>query len=112
MQITANFEGLVVSWIVKKARQGRYTRMGKIKTSLDYQVTSVTRSEVIWQDKGESWYEYVISNAGSVITGQRQGSLKEVTRHAKEYCQQLNERMNSGASYYRSKRSVSPIANK
>lgn len=67
---------------------------------VEYQVTSVEKTDSPLDGKSDNWYEYVISNAGSIITGQRQGTLKTVTQHAKEYCQQLNERMNSGASYY------------
>ena len=68
--------------------------------NIEYQVTSVEKADNPLNGKGENWYEYVISNAGSTITGQRQGTLKQVTQHAKDYCEQLNERMNSGASYY------------
>jgi hypothetical protein len=74
--------------------------MSSMNFNIEYQVTSVEKTENPLNGKGENWYEYVISNAGSTITGQRQGTLKQVTQHAKDYCRQLNERMNSGASYY------------
>jgi len=74
---------------------------------IDYQVTSVEKTDAPLDGKADNWYEYVISNAGSTITGQRQGTLKTVTQHAKEYCEQLNERMNSGASYYSARKKTS-----
>jgi len=74
---------------------------------IEYQVTSVEKTDAPLSDKADNWYEYVISNAGSTITGQRQGTLKTVTQHARDYCEQLNERMNSGASYYSARKKTS-----
>lgn len=76
--------------------------------NIEYQVTSVEKTENPSDGKGDSWYEYVISNAGSTITGQRPGTLKQVTQHARDYCEQLNERMNSGASYYSARKKPAP----
>jgi hypothetical protein len=68
----------------------------------NYQVTSVTRADI----NGQEWYEYVISNSTSTIKGQRQGTLKQVNKHAQEYSEQLNDRMKNNYSYYRSQRNV------
>lgn len=63
----------------------------------DYKVTSVSRSENMDQE----WYDYVISNTINIITGSRQGTLKQVNQHAEEYSQQLNERLRHNTSYYK-----------
>jgi len=73
----------------------------------EYQLTSVEKTDAPDKGQADNWYEYVISNAGSTITGQRQGTLKQVTQHAKEYCQQLNDRMKNGTSYYAARKKVS-----
>lgn len=66
----------------------------------DYHVTSVTKARV----DGQEWYKYTISNKTrtSTITGQRRGTLKQVSQHAEEYSQQLNDRMKSNVGYYKS----------
>lgn len=38
------------------------------------------------------WHEYVISQGGNQITGQRAGSLADVTRQVDEMTERLNER--------------------
>lgn len=48
------------------------------------------------QECGEgSWYRYVLEAMGSTITGRRRGTLDEVTRYAREFAEQINERYNS-----------------
>ncbi len=42
--------------------------------------------------EGSNWYRYVLDNGRSTITGQRRGSLKDVTAHAHRYAEQLNAR--------------------
>ncbi len=42
--------------------------------------------------EGGNWYRYVLDNGRSTITGQRRGSLKDVTAHAHRYAEQLNAR--------------------
>lgn len=77
-----------------------------MNATIEYELTSVEKTDA--PDNGkDNWYQYVISNAGSTITGQRQGTLKQVTQHAKDYCTQLNERMKSGASYYSARKKAS-----
>ena len=39
-----------------------------------------------------TWYRYVLDNGKSVITGQRSGSLKDVTAHAAHCAEQINAR--------------------
>src|SRR3989344_4871765 len=41
---------------------------------------------------GDNWYRYVLDNGRSTITGQRRGSLKDVTAHAHRYAEQVNAR--------------------
>lgn len=72
----------------------------------DYKVTSVEKTVSPLDTSTDDWYEYVISNEDSIITGQRCGTLNQVTQYAQEYSEQLNERMNNGGSYYRPKKPV------
>lgn len=46
------------------------------------------------------WYRYVLDNGRSTITGQRRGSLKDVTAHAHRYAEQLNARGIGGTSVW------------
>lgn len=46
----------------------------------------------------QTWYRYVLDNGRSTITGQRSGTLKEVTAYATEYALQLNARNITGQS--------------
>jgi hypothetical protein len=46
----------------------------------------------------QTWYRYVLDNGRSTITGQRSGTLKEVTAYATEYALQLNQRNITGHS--------------
>jgi hypothetical protein len=59
-----------------------------------------------------SWYRYVLDNDASVITGQRCGSLKDVTDYAEQYAAQLNARTVHGQSSWtpRRKKVVPPAA--
>lgn len=76
-----------------------------LRTPPDYKVTSVEKTDSPLDTKNaEVWYEYIISNEDSTITGKRCGSLTQVTEYANEYSEQLNERMNNGGSYYRPKK--------
>jgi hypothetical protein len=60
-----------------------------------YKVTSVEKTPEPTGSTG-SWYKYVISNRGSTITGQRCGTLKQVTKHAEDFADQLNNRPSRG----------------
>jgi len=72
----------------------------------DYKVISVEKTASPLETSADDWYEYIISNDDSIITGQRCGTLPQVREYAKEYSEQLNERMNNGGSYYRPKKPV------
>ncbi|MGA7801723.1 MAG: hypothetical protein WCC36_13025 [Gammaproteobacteria bacterium] len=41
------------------------------------------------------WHRYVLETMGSTITGRRRGTLDEVTRYAREFAEQINERYSS-----------------
>jgi len=58
----------------------------------DFVVARVERTDVPHGGKGQTWYRYVLDNGRSKITGQRRGSLKDVTAHAQRYAEQLNAR--------------------
>lgn len=46
------------------------------------------------------WYRYLLENGRSTITGQRKGSLRDVTAHAERYADQLNARGVNGHSVW------------
>ncbi len=76
-----------------------------------YQVTSVEKADTPKTVDGRRWYRYVISNEASTITGQRSGTLKQVTDHATMFAEQLNHRaLNTSLTVYalRRKTPVSP----
>lgn len=83
--------------------------MAGSRIPLDYKVTSVDKTASPLDTSADDWYEYIISNQDSTITGKRCGTLTQVTQYAEEYSEQLNERMNNGGSYYRPKK---PAADK
>jgi len=53
---------------------------------------------------GQHWYRYVLDNGRSTITGQRRGSLKDVTAHANRYAEQLNTRALGAHSVWSTRR--------
>lgn len=54
--------------------------------------------------RGQHWYRYVLDNGRSTITGQRRGSLKDVTAHAHRYAEQLNTRAFGSHSVWSARR--------
>ncbi len=61
----------------------------------------VARVEKILAPEGAAsgnWYRYVLDNGRAPITGQRKGSLKDVTSYAARYAEQLNARRKSTQS--------------
>ncbi|MGA7801142.1 MAG: hypothetical protein WCC36_10060 [Gammaproteobacteria bacterium] len=48
-------------------------------------------------DEAGQWCSYVLENGRSTITGQRRGSVQQVTEHATRYADELNAR-SSGQS--------------
>ncbi|HKK14744.1 MAG TPA: hypothetical protein VKA14_08805 [Gammaproteobacteria bacterium] len=61
-------------------------------------VTTIESAAGPDDDRSEGWYRYVLEAMGSTITGCRRGSLREVTRYAKQFARQLNDRYRSNAS--------------
>lgn len=55
-----------------------------------------------------TWYRYVLENSRSTITGQRCGTLKDVTAYATLYAEQLNARGLTGHSAW-SPRAKKPV---
>jgi hypothetical protein len=52
------------------------------------------------------WYEYVIGQGSSVITGKRAGTLKAVTEYVEEYAENLNQRATLGYSAYAARKTT------
>lgn len=46
------------------------------------------------------WYQYVVGQQGSQITGYKSGTLKSVTAHVEEFIAGLNDRTAKGYSPY------------
>ncbi|TVQ46378.1 MAG: hypothetical protein EA371_10435 [Gammaproteobacteria bacterium] len=67
-------------------------RKSSSAASADYRLTSVTKSEPPDGAEGGNWHRYELARGGAVITGYRQGTMKEVTRVAEEIVRGLNER--------------------
>src|SRR5438552_14972356 len=57
-----------------------------------FRLARVEKADMPDGGKGQHWYRYVLDNGRSTITGQRKGSLKDVTAHANRYAEQLNTR--------------------
>jgi hypothetical protein len=49
---------------------------------------------------GENWYQYIVDQEGSKITGYKSGTLKSVTEHVEEFIAGLNQRAAKGYSPY------------
>ena len=47
---------------------------------------------------GENWYQYIVGQKGSQITGYKSGTLNSVTQHVMEFIEGLNERVAKGYS--------------
>ena len=62
----------------------------------EFSVTSVEKTDPPDGCKGENWYRYVIERENSTIVGSRIGTLKQVTRHAREFADELNLRSKNG----------------
>jgi hypothetical protein len=65
-----------------------------------FPVTSIEKTEPPKGVTEGDWYEYVIGQGSSVITGKRAGSLKAVTEYVEEYADNLNRRAALGYSAY------------
>jgi hypothetical protein len=65
-----------------------------------YKVVRVEKTLMPEGGGGQNWYRYVLDNGRSTITGQRNGSLKDVTAYANQYAEQLNARGIGGHSVW------------
>jgi hypothetical protein len=76
-----------------------------------YKLARVEKVDMPDGGRGQHWYRYVLNNGRSTITGQRRGSLKDVTMHAHRYAEQLNTRAFGSHSVWSARR-TDPKANK
>jgi hypothetical protein len=65
-----------------------------------YGVVSVEKTDPPSGMPGDNWHRYVIGQGTSKIEGTRSGSLKDVTRHAETFAEELNARAGSSYSAY------------
>lgn len=59
----------------------------------EYTVVTVEQIEPPTGGIPGSWYRYVIQRGESTIDGQHAGDLHEVTEHAENFAESLNERL-------------------
>lgn len=57
-----------------------------------FEVTEIEPLEQPEGSDGQHWYRYRIDNGRSAISGQRCGSLQQVTEHVMNFAAQLNAR--------------------
>ena len=69
-----------------------------------YPVTSIEKTDPPPGEEGSEWYEYVIGEGASAITGKRAGSKRAVTLYAKEFVANLDERSALGYSAHATRR--------
>lgn len=69
-----------------------------------YKLARVEKVDMSESGRGQHWYRYVLDNGRSQITGQRRGSLKDVTAHAHRYAEQLNTRAFGSHSVWSARR--------
>ncbi|MDH5425105.1 MAG: hypothetical protein OEY29_08940 [Gammaproteobacteria bacterium] len=70
------------------------------KTKRKFNVESIEEVSTPEGMSGDNWHRYIIGEGNSKIEGLRPGSLKNVTAHAQEYCDELNDRISRGGSTY------------
>lgn len=63
-----------------------------------YRLLSIEKDAIPADASGRNWYRYELHNGRSTITGQRCGTLEDVTAYANDYAQRLNARAVSGHS--------------
>ena len=59
---------------------------------VEYNVLSVEKIDPPAGLEGANWYRYVIGRGSSTMVGNRRGTLKQVTEHAKTLASDLNAR--------------------
>jgi hypothetical protein len=69
-----------------------------------YKLARVEKVDMPDGGRGQHWYRYILNNGRSTITGQRRGSLKDVTAHAHRYAEQLNTRAFGSHSVWSARR--------
>lgn len=71
-----------------------------VKSKLKYGVVSVEKTEAPEGMSGDNWHRYIIGQGTSKIEGKRSGTLKDVTKHAESFAEELNARAGSSYSAY------------
>lgn len=61
-------------------------------TSARYLVKVVEKTAAPDGCDGNNWYRYVLERNGSMLVGQRRGTLNQVTRYAEELADDVNSR--------------------
>ena len=69
-----------------------------------YRVALVEQGTAPQGAEGENWCRYVLERGYAEITGWRRGSLREITRHAARYAEELNARGKDNDSRWASHR--------
>jgi len=70
-----------------------------------YHVQSVDKVDAPEGMPGNDWHRYVIAYGNRTIEGMKPGTLFNVTQHAEEFAESLNERTNKyGSQAYRSQK--------
>lgn len=65
-----------------------------------YHVISVDKTTTPEGLPGKNWYRYVIGYGNKTIDGSKPGTLQNVTQHAEDVAQALNDRSTSSRSTY------------
>lgn len=68
----------------------------KSTDSSQFTLMSVERADPPQGCAVDEWYSYVIERGVSTIVGGRAGTRNQVTRYAKEFTAELNERIRNG----------------
>lgn len=69
-----------------------------------FQLVSIEKIDTPEGMTGDHWYQYIVGQGGSKIEGLKEGSLKEVTLHAENFAEDLNNRSKG--------KMVSPVSRK
>lgn len=64
-----------------------------------YCVVSVEKTDAPAGAEGDNWFRYVVARDNSEIVGNMRGTLKQVTKYAKEFVDNLNQRAQSKKGY-------------
>lgn len=81
----------------EEAAAGGSVRVGRNRP-IPFKLSRVEKTLAPEGGASQTWYRYILDNGHSTITGQRCGTLKEVTAYATEYATQLNARNLGGHS--------------